>query len=93
MSEKLGPLTFGKTQELVFLGREIGTEKNFSEKTAADIDAEVKYYIDQSYQTAKKVLSSQKASLEKIAKRLIEKETIEKEEFDVILKDLKVKKV
>ncbi|KKU89175.1 MAG: ATP-dependent zinc metalloprotease FtsH 1 [Candidatus Wolfebacteria bacterium GW2011_GWA2_47_9b] len=92
MSEKLGPQTFGKAQELVFLGKEIGHEKNYSEKTAADIDAEVKYYIDQSYQTAKKVLSSQKASLEKIAKRLIEKETIEKEEFDAMLKELKIKK-
>lgn len=92
MSDKLGPQTFGKTQELVFLGREMTTEKNYSEKTAADIDAEVKHYIDQSYQTAKKVLSTQKATLEVIAKRLIEKETIEKEEFDVLLKEMKVKK-
>jgi cell division protease FtsH len=93
MSEKLGPLTFGKTQELMYLGREISGEKNYSEKTATDIDAEVKHYIDQAYQTAKKVLSTQKVPLEKIAKRLIEKETIEKEEFDAMLKELKVKKV
>lgn len=92
MSDKLGPQTFGKTQELVFLGKELSTEKNYSEKTAADIDAEVKRYIDQSYQVAKKVISARKDALEKIAKRLIEKEVIEKEEFDVILKDLKVKK-
>ncbi len=92
MSDKLGPQTFGKTQELVFLGKEIGHEKNYSEKTATDIDAEVKSFIDRSYQVAKKIVSSRKDALEKIAKRLIEKEVIEKEEFDVILKDLKVKK-
>lgn len=93
MSDKLGPQTFGKTQELVFLGKEIGHEKNYSEKTATDIDAEVKLFIDKSYQTAKKIVSARKDALEKIAQRLIEKETIEKEEFDVMLKELKVKKV
>lgn len=92
MSDKLGPQTFGKTQELVFLGKELSTEKNYSEKTAADIDAEVKQFIDRSHQVARKIISSRKDALEKIAKRLIEKEVIEKEEFDVMLKDLKVKK-
>lgn len=92
MSEKLGPQTFGKTQELVFLGKEIGHEKNYSEKTAADIDAEVKLFIDKQFQAAKKIVASRKDALDKIAKRLIEKETLEKEEFDVMLKDLKVKK-
>ena len=92
MSDKLGPQTFGKTQELVFLGKEIGHEKNYSEKTAAEIDAEVKQFIDHSYQVAKKIVSSRKDALEKIAKRLIEKETLEKEEFDAMLKELKVKK-
>ena len=92
MSDKLGPQTFGKTQELIFLGKELSTEKNYSEKTAADIDAEVKLFVDRAYQVAKKIVSSRKDALDKIAKRLIEKETIEKEEFDVLLKDLKVKK-
>ena len=93
MSDKLGPQTFGKTQELVFLGKEIAHEKDYSEKTAAEIDAEVKSFIDRAFQVAKKIVSTRKNALEAIAKRLMEKETIEKEEFDVLLKDLKVKKI
>ncbi|KKR12517.1 MAG: ATP-dependent zinc metalloprotease FtsH [Candidatus Wolfebacteria bacterium GW2011_GWC2_39_22] len=92
MSDKLGPQTFGKTHELMYLGKEVGNEKNYSEKTATDIDAEVKGFIDRSYLVAKKIVASRKDALEAIAKRLIEKETLEKEEFDVMLKELKVKK-
>ncbi|EKD24235.1 MAG: hypothetical protein ACD_81C00074G0001, partial [uncultured bacterium] len=86
MSDKLGPQTFGKTHELMYLGKEVGNEKNYSEKTATDIDAEVKGFIDRSYLVAKKIVASRKDALEAIAKRLIEKETLEKEEFDVMLK-------
>jgi cell division protease FtsH len=93
MSEKMGPITFGKTQEMVFLGREIATEKNYSEKVAAEIDAEVKRFIEKSYEAAKKVLTSRKDALKKIADTLMEKEIIEKEEFDQIVKGLKLKQM
>ncbi len=93
MSEKLGPITYGKTQEMVFLGREISTEKNYSEKVAAEIDAEVKRFVEKSYDAAKKILTSRKDALKKIADRLIEKEIIEKEEFDKIIKELKIKQM
>ena len=93
MSEKLGPITFGKTEELVFLGREIAMEKNYSESMATEIDKEVKNFIEKAYETAKKIISSRKKVLEKIAKTLMEKETIEREEFDVLIKGFKFKQV
>ncbi|MEK9154568.1 MAG: ATP-dependent zinc metalloprotease FtsH [Patescibacteria group bacterium] len=93
MSEKLGPITYGKTEELVFLGREIAHEKNYSEKIAAEIDNEVKRFIDRSYLAAKKIISSHKKILEKIAKVLMEKETIEQEEFDKLIKSFNLKSI
>ncbi len=92
MSEKLGPLTFGKTQELVFLGKELGHERNYSEHTAAEIDAEVEQFVTSMHDVAKKIVMGHKAALKAIADRLIEKETIEKEEFDGMLKELNIKK-
>lgn len=91
MSEKLGPMTFGKTQEMIFLGREMTTEKNYSEKIAAEIDKEVKKFIEKAHQTAKKVIISRKDALKALAKNLMEKEIIEKEEFEELMKGLKVK--
>ncbi|MEK7149734.1 MAG: ATP-dependent zinc metalloprotease FtsH [Patescibacteria group bacterium] len=93
MSEKMGPMTFGKTQEMIFLGREIATEKNYSEKVAAEIDKEVKNFIDRAYETAKKILTSRKDALKKIAQTLLEKEILEKEEFDRLVKGLKIKQI
>ncbi len=93
MSEKMGPMTFGKTQEMIFLGREIATEKNYSEKVAAEIDKEVKNFIDGAYETAKKILTSRKDALKKIAQTLLEKEILEKEEFDRLVKGLKIKQI
>lgn len=93
MSEKLGPITFGKTQEMIFLGREISTEKNYSEKVATDIDNEVSKFLGKAHATAKKIISSRKDALKEIAKRLLEKETIEREEFDALIKGLKVKSI
>ncbi len=85
MSDKLGPRTFGETEDLIFLGKEITTEKNYSEKTAAEIDKEVQNFINTAAQTAEKILTTKKDLLEKIANRLIEKETIEKEEFEELI--------
>ncbi len=86
MSEKLGPRTFGETEDLIFLGKEISTEKNYSEKVAQEIDKEVHDFIDNAGKTAQKILTEKRALLDKIANRLIEKETIEKEEFEELIK-------
>ena len=93
MSEKLGPVTYGKVEELIFLGREIATEKNYSEKTAGEIDKEVKNFIDKALETAKKIIVSRKKVLKAIAQKLIEKETLEREEFENLIKSFKLKPI
>jgi cell division protease FtsH len=87
MSDKLGPRTFGKREELVFLGREIHEQRNYSEKVAEEIDNEVKSLIQRAYSTAKRILSENKERLKLIAERLITKETIEEDEFAALLKE------
>jgi cell division protease FtsH len=87
MSENLGPRTFGRKEELVFLGREIHEEKNYSEKAAAMIDEEVTNFMMTAHNTAKDIIAKKRAKLEEIAKRLMEAETIEKEEFEAIMKN------
>jgi len=89
----LGPITFGKTEEMVFLGREMTTERNYSETTATKIDGEVKKFIDRSYKTANKILSTYGAAVKKIAKTLIEKETLEQEEFYNLIKEFNLKPI
>lgn len=84
MSE-LGPRTFGKKEELVFLGREMHEERNYSEKTAEAIDVEVSRFVKEAYDRARSILSEKRATLDHIAKTLLEKETIEKEEFESIV--------
>lgn len=91
MSKKLGPMVFGKPEEMVFLGREISAEKNYSEEAAKEIDREIKDFIGNAYETAKKIISSHRSALEKIAKTLMEKETIEREEFESLIKGFKLK--
>ena len=93
MSEKMGPVTYGKTEEMVFLGREITTEKNYSEKVAADIDNEVKAFIDKAFDAAKKIVTARVKVLKAIAERLIEKETLEQEEFYTLVNGFKLKPV
>ncbi len=90
MSE-LGPMTFGKTDEMIFLGREMVTERDYSEKVAAKIDDEVRSFIDRAYKTAERVLTENRKILQKIADVLIEKETLEGDEFYEILKPFKLK--
>ena len=82
MSEKLGPVAFGEKEELIFLGKEIGEQRNYSEKIAAEIDAEITKLIKNAQTTAKKILKEKKRFLVKVAKTLIKKETIEREEFE-----------
>ncbi len=90
MSE-MGPMSFGNSEELVFLGREISTEKNYSEKTAMQIDEEIKKFITLAHELAQKILKTQQKALKKIAQVLLDKETLEQEEFYEILKPFKIK--
>jgi len=79
MSERLGPRTFGRREELVFLGKEIAEQRNYSEKVAEEIDEEVRRIVDSAYQSARKVLAERRAKLDQIAKHLIEVETVDGE--------------
>jgi len=85
MSEKLGPLTFGKKEEQIFLGREIAQHKDYSEKTAEEIDDEVKKIVVEAYQRAKSLLTDNFALLEVFARRLLEKETMDGHEIDEMI--------
>lgn len=86
MSEKLGPIVYGKIEELLFLGREIATEKNYSERVASQIDDEVKHIILSALAVAKRIVSSRKRVLKAIADTLIKKETLEQDEFYALVK-------
>ena len=77
MSEKLGPRTFGKREELVFLGREISEQADYSDRIAEEIDDEVHGLINSAYQTAKNLVADNKNKLSQIAKYLIDNETVE----------------
>lgn len=81
----LGPISFGDKEEMVFLGREISEQRNYSEEVAAKIDKEVEKIIRDAESKAKEIVNKRKNLLEKIAKTLIEKETIEREEFEKII--------
>ncbi|MCL1873732.1 MAG: ATP-dependent zinc metalloprotease FtsH [Clostridiales bacterium] len=81
MSEELGPLTFGRRQETVFLGRDISQERNYSEAIAYAIDKEARQIMEEAYQRAKKILEENMDKLHLIAKTLMTDETIEAEEF------------
>jgi cell division protease FtsH len=77
MSERLGPRTFGKTEEMVFLGREISETRNYSEKVAEEIDDEVRRLIEDAQERARNVLREHRALLDKLAAALLEVETLE----------------
>ncbi len=85
MSEKLGPQTFGQKEELIFLGREIAEQKDYSESVAYEIDKEVRDLIAQAQKTARLVISKHKEKLNKLAETLVEKEAIERKELEKIL--------
>jgi cell division protease FtsH len=85
MSEKLGPLTFGDREELVFLGREIAEQRNYSDEVAEEIDSEVRKLIDEANERARAILISYRQKLDALAQRLIEVETIERNEFEAIV--------
>ena len=81
MSEKLGPVTYGEKEELIFLGRELSDQRNYSDETAEEIDAEVKELISDAYKTAQNILTTYRHKLDEIAKRLLEQETLEAGDF------------
>jgi cell division protease FtsH len=85
MSERLGPLALGHKEELIFLGREIGEQKNYSEKIAEQIDEEMRALIDNAYSTAKKILTTHRDVLDRLAEKLIKEETLEGEALEEIL--------
>ncbi|MCI0478013.1 MAG: AAA family ATPase, partial [Anaerolineales bacterium] len=87
MSEKLGPRTFGNREELVFLGREISEQRNYSEEVAQQIDQEVKQIISTAYGKAKEILTQYRAKLDALADQLIRDETIEGAEFEAMFSD------
>ncbi|MDP3947509.1 MAG: ATP-dependent zinc metalloprotease FtsH [bacterium] len=93
MSEALGPMTFGKSEEMVFLGREIATGKDYSDETASKIDAETRGFIERAYQAATRIIKSRRPALDAIAGALMEKETLEHEDFYALLKGFKLKPV
>ncbi len=81
MSDRLGPMIFGQKEEMVFLGREIAEQRDYSEAIAEIIDEEVKKIVDEAYQRALNVLTEHREELERVARRLMEVETIDYEEF------------
>ena len=85
MSETLGPVTFGEKDELVFLGKDLGSQKNYSETVAHEIDIEVQKLIMKALATAKKILSEKEPMLGRIAQELISKETLEQKEFYALI--------
>jgi cell division protease FtsH len=91
MSEKLGPVALGRQQGNMFLGRDIASERDFSEETAAMIDDEVSKLVEQAYQRAKDVLVGNKPILDKLAAMLVEKETVDSEELQDLLATSDVK--
>jgi cell division protease FtsH len=87
MSEKLGPMTFGKKEEEIFLGRDFTQKVDYSENTAIEIDAEVRRIIQESYHRAKDLLKTNIGLLHKVAETLLEKEVLDGSEIDAIVRD------
>lgn len=87
MSDELGPISFGTDQDEVFLGRDLGRNRNFSEEVAARIDSEVRRFIDEAYMKAQKLLNENLGKLHGVAQALLEKEKLEASEFEDIFQN------
>ncbi len=85
MSEKLGPMIFGKKEEMVFLGREISEQRDYSDETAQIIDLEVRKIVDEGYNQARQALQAHRHKLELVAETLLERETLSREEFEALI--------
>jgi len=88
MSEKLGPLTFGKKEEQIFLGREIAQHRDYSEDTAERIDVEVRSIVMENYDRAKKLLNENLVLLHRLAKELLDREVLDNNEIEKIINEL-----
>jgi cell division protease FtsH len=85
MSEKLGPRTFGHDQSQPFLGREFSAQQDYSDEIAREIDDEIRRIVEEAHQTAKEVLSTRRDDLDRLSRVLLDRETIEREEFEQLL--------
>ena len=86
MSKKLGPRTFGDKEELIFLGKEISEQRDYGEKYAQMIDEEITRFIDDAYQRARKIIQANTDAIERLVAVLLEKESVEREEFEKLMK-------
>lgn len=93
MSEQLGPMVYGQKEELIFLGREISEQRDYSESVAEEIDSEVRRIVGEAYTSAKRILMEYRDKLDDVARRLLEMETITREEFESIFPPPVPKKV
>jgi cell division protease FtsH len=84
MSGEMGPMVYGQKEELIFLGREISEQRDYSEAIAEQIDQEVRKLVNDAYKRTRQILSTYRDKLEEVAKRLLEVETINREEFEAI---------
>jgi cell division protease FtsH len=91
MSPAMGPLTFGKKEEQIFLGREISQHRDYSEDTAIQIDKEVKRIVEECYDRAEKTLGENRESLIRLAEALLEYETLDNWDIEAIMKGLPIK--
>jgi len=87
MSEKLGPLTFGRRHGNPFLGRDIMEDRNYSEQVAYEIDQEVRRIIEECYQRARTILSQNRDKMDRIVQALLERENLSREEFLALMRD------
>jgi cell division protease FtsH len=88
MSDEMGPRVYGDKQELVFLGREISEQRDYSDAIAEKIDREVREIIDTEYERAKQILVDQRETLDLVANKLLEVETLEAAEFVAIIEGI-----
>ncbi|HOO60579.1 MAG TPA: cell division protein FtsH, partial [Candidatus Mcinerneyibacteriales bacterium] len=86
MSDEVGPLTFGKKEEHIFLGRDLGSTRDYSESTAEKIDRSVSNIVTEAYREAKKILAENKDILVRLAEALLDKEVLEAEEIDTLIR-------
>jgi cell division protease FtsH len=92
MSDNMGPLSFGKKQEAIFLGRDIGQQRDFSEQTAQSIDREVRDIVERNYQNAKRIVTEHIAALHRLTDALMEYETIDGAEVDMLIRGEKIQR-
>jgi cell division protease FtsH len=84
MSEKLGPMTFGKKEELVFLGKELGEQRDYSDSVAQEIDGEVRKLVTEAHEAALQILRENREQLDRVARKLIEVETLDMADFEAV---------